>query len=308
MDITSATVPQVAEFLNYLFAVKNPKPATITGYRTAIADALGSQGERISKSLELNRLIASFTRDRPKPSRSIPTWDLSLVLGLTKPPFERLSEAPLKWLTYKTVFLLALASGKRRSEIHAWTHSSVSSRRNWSEVTVSLSPAFLAKNQLASDGPDSIKPVVIPALTTMLDSSLVEDKSLCPVRALKVYLDKTKSMRKGKALLFVSLREGYSKDITRITISQWIKQTIHTCYQSSDMTDQQVTQVRAHDVRTMAASLAFKGGVSLEQVLSSCYWRSQNTFTIFYLKDICWENENIFKLGPIVSAQHVVNN
>ena len=143
VDITSTTVPQVAEFLNYLFTVKNLKPATITGYRTAIADALGSQGELISKSLELNRLIASFTRDRPKPNRSIPTWDLSLVLlGLTKPPFEPLSEAPLKWLTYKTVFLLAL--GKRRSEIHAWTHSAVSSRRNWSEVTVSPSPAFLA--------------------------------------------------------------------------------------------------------------------------------------------------------------------
>ena len=308
VDITSTAVPQVAEFLNYLFTVKNLKPATITGYRTAIADALGSQGEFISKSLELNRLIASFTRDRPKPNRSIPTWDLSLVLlGLTKPPFEPLSEAPLKWLTYKTVFLLALASGKRR-EIHAWTHSSVSSRRNWSEVTVSPSPAFLAKNQLASDGPDSIKPVVIPALTTMLDSSLVEDKSLCPVRALKVYLEKTKSMRKGKALLFVSLREGYSKDITRITISQWIKHTIQTCYQSSDTADQQVTQVRAHDVRAMAASLAFKGGISLEQVLSSCYWKSHNTFTNFYLKDICWENDDIFKLGPIVSAQHVVNN
>ena len=309
VDITSTAVPQVAEFLNYLFTVKNLKPVTITGYRTAIADALGSQGEFISKSLELNRLIASFTRDRPKPNRSIPTWDLSLVLlGLTKPPFEPLSEAPLKWLTYKTVFLLALASGKRRSEIHAWTHSSVSSRRNWSEVTVSPSPAFLAKNQLASDGPDSIKPVVIPALTTMLDSSLVEDKSLCPVRALKVYLEKTKSMRKGKALLFVSLREGYSKDITRITISQWIKHTIQTCYQSSDTADQQVTQVRAHDVRAMAASLAFKGGISLEQVLSSCYWKSHNTFTDFYLKDICWENDDIFKLGPIVSAQHIVNN
>ena len=182
VDITSATVPQVAEFLNYLFTVKNLKPATITGYRTAIADALGSQGELISRSLELNRLTASFTRDRPKPNRTIPTWDLSLVLlGLTKPPFEPLSEAPLKWLTYKTVYLLALASGKRRSERYTWTHSSVSSRSNWS---------------------------VIPALTTMLDSSLVEDKSLYPIRALNVYLDKTKSMRKGKALLFVSLREG----------------------------------------------------------------------------------------------------
>ena len=109
-------------------------------------------------------------------------------------------------------------------------------------------------------------------------------------------------MRKGKALLFVSLREGYSKDISRITISQWIKHTIHTRYQSSDMTDQQVTQVRAHDVRAMAA------GISFEQVLSSCYWRSHNTFTNFYLKDICWENDDIFKLGPIVSAQHIVNN
>ena len=28
----------------------------------------------------------------------------------------------------------------------------------------------------------------------------------------------------------------------------------------------------------------------------------------FILKDICWENDDIFKLGPIVSAQHIVNN
>ena len=73
VDITPRTVPQVAEFLNYLFTVKNITPATITGYRTAIADALGSQGKLISKSLELSRLIVSFTRDRPKPNRSIPT-------------------------------------------------------------------------------------------------------------------------------------------------------------------------------------------------------------------------------------------
>ena len=42
MDSTSGTVFQVAEFLNYLFTVKNLKPATVTGYRTAIAEALGS--------------------------------------------------------------------------------------------------------------------------------------------------------------------------------------------------------------------------------------------------------------------------
>ena len=49
VDVTSTTVPQIAEFLNYLFTVKNLKPATITGYRTTIADALVSQCELISK-------------------------------------------------------------------------------------------------------------------------------------------------------------------------------------------------------------------------------------------------------------------
>ena len=43
--------------------------------------------------------------------------------------------------------------------------------------------------------------------------SLVQDKSLCPVRALRYYLDKTKDLRKGKRILFVAIKEGYSKDI-----------------------------------------------------------------------------------------------
>ena len=48
-------------------------------------------------------------------------WNLSLVLHqLTKAPFEPIKEASLKHLTFKTVFLLALGSGKHRSEIHAW--------------------------------------------------------------------------------------------------------------------------------------------------------------------------------------------
>ena len=48
--------------------------------------------------------------------------------------------------------------------------------------------------------------------------------------------------------------------------------------------------VKAHDLRSMSASLAFKGGVSLEQVLGSCYWKSHNTFTTFYLKDVAWQS------------------
>ena len=44
----------------------------------------------------------------------------------------------------------------------------------------------------------------------------------------------------------------------RSTIS-WIKQTVLLAYQSSNC-DTQDLQVKAHDVRSMHASLAFKGG------------------------------------------------
>ena len=59
----------------------------------------------------------------------------------------------------------------------------------------------------------------------------------------------------------------------------------------------------------MSASLAFKGGASFEQILGSCYWKSHNTFTTFYLKDVDWQShdQSDYKLGPVVSAQHIVN-
>ena len=77
-------------------------------------------GLHISQRSDLNRLLSSFHRDRPKSSRNLPKWNLSIVLNeLTKAPFEPMKDTDLKYFTLKTAFLLALASGKRRSEIHA---------------------------------------------------------------------------------------------------------------------------------------------------------------------------------------------
>ena len=62
-------------------------------------------------------------------------------------------------------------------------------------------------------------------------------------------------------------------------------------------------QVKAHNVRAFAASKAFQLGISLEQILSACYWKSHNTFTQFYLKDVAWADSELFHLGPQVAAQ-----
>ena len=302
----SPPVKSVADFLMYLFEDKKLQPSTIDGYRSAISDKLGDTTVNMSKNDNLTRLLESFHRDRPKGRRGVPSWNLSLVLHqLTKAPFEPLREASLKHLTFKTVFLLALGSGKRRSEIHAWQHKNIRHQADWSKVSLFPSPSFLSKNQLAKEGPESVAPVVIPALAPTLDRSLKSDRSLCPVRALRYYLDRTSDIRQDKELVFVSFKKGFDKDISPATISSWIKQTVILCYELSDHHAHTLHQVKAHDVRAFAASKAFQSGVSLEQILSACHWKSHNTFTQFYLKDVAWADSELYHLGPVVAAQQI---
>ena len=306
VDFRAPPLKAIADFLLRLFQDKKLQPGTIDGYRSAIADKLGNSTINVSKDENLTRLLDSFHRDRPRGRRGIPSWNLSLVLHqLTKAPFEPLKESSLKHLTFKTVFLLALGSGKRRSEIHAWLHKNIRHQSDWSKVSLYPSPGFLSKNQLAKEGPDSVAPVVIPALAPSLDRSLKGDRSLCPVRALRYYLDRTADPRQNKELVFVSFKKGFDKDISPATISSWIKQTVVLCYELSDQEALTLHQVKAHDVRAFAASKAFQSGISLDQILSACHWKSHNTFTQFYLKDVAWADSELFHLGPVVAAQQV---
>ena len=223
VDFRSPSINQIADFLLHLFKERGLQPSTIEGYRTTIADMVGNDKLNISKDENLTHLLDSFHRYKPKGKRGVPTWNLSLVLHqLTKAPFEPIRSSSLKHLTFKTVFLLALDSGKRR-EIHAWLYKNIRHQENWRQVSLYPSPSFLFKHQLARDCPASVAPVVIPA----------------------------------------------------------------------------------HDVRAFAASKAFQGGVSLEQILSVCHWKAHNTFTQFYLKDLAWADSELYHLGPVVAAQQI---
>ena len=104
---------QVSDFFMYLYQDLYRCPSTIDGYRMAIVDTLGPTGQHISQSSDLNRLLSSFHRDRPKSSRNLPKWNFSVVLNeLTEAPFEPMKDTDLKHLSLKTAFLLALAAAK----------------------------------------------------------------------------------------------------------------------------------------------------------------------------------------------------
>ena len=116
VDISTPAVKQISDFFMYLYQDLNRRPSTIDGYRTAIVDTLGPVGHHIAQSSDLHGLLSSFHRDRPKSSRNLPKWNLSVILSeLTKVPFEPMKDTDLKHLTLKTAFLLAASFGLRKA-------------------------------------------------------------------------------------------------------------------------------------------------------------------------------------------------
>ncbi|KAL8610742.1 hypothetical protein ACOMHN_016725 [Nucella lapillus] len=209
-------------------------------------------------------------------------WDLFLVLNsLLVAPYEPLVSIQMELLSFKTVFLIALASGRRRSEIHALSGLSqdVGFHPDGS-VSLQFLPEFLAKNQTPGSPSHAI---IIRPLSTIVDKR-EPDITLCPVRAVKYYWDRTRSLRTTQQRFFISLRAGRSKDISAATISRWISQTIRSAYTQAHL-DVSSVQPRAHEVRSIATSAAFQYSFSLKDVLEAAYWRSENPFINFYLRD-----------------------
>ena len=309
VDFSTPSVKQISDFFMYLYQDLNRCPSTTDGYRTAIVDTLVPVGHHVAQSSDLHRLLSSFHRDRAKSSRNLRKWNLSVDLNeLTKAPFEPMKDTDLKHLTLKTAFLLALASSKRHSKIHAWVANKVSNLGQWEKVDLFPSSDFIAKNQLAREDSQSVSPVTIPALTTIVDRKFKEDRTLCPVRALRYYLDRTKDLRRSKSLLFISFKKGHTSDIRPATFSLWLKQTILLCYKQTDQQALDLVQVKVHDIRAFAAPKAFYGGVLVDQVMQACHWKAHNSFTNFYLRDLTWsDNDNNMYLGPVVVAQQVLD-
>lgn len=303
MDPIDPSVALLADFLIFLFEEKKLSPVSIKGYRSAISSTLKHfSSVDFSSDPVLSDIVRSMELEKPMITRVVPNWDLSLVLScFKKSPFEPLSSCSLKLLTLKTVFLIALASGRRRSEIHALsaTSGSVDFSADKSSVILHSFPGFLAKNQVPSLAGT---PIEIPALPSENSS----DSSLCPVRALRIYLSRTKNFRRGRNRLFISFVKGYTKEISASTISRWIVDSVRFAYSQSSSCS--ASKVCAHELRALSTSWAWLNHVPLDRILRAGFWRSDNSFIRFYLRDTSGQNQRLFSLGPIVAAQSVISS
>jgi len=299
---TKAHVTQVADFLAHL-QDEGKAPSTIEGYRTAIAETLKYSGRPdITEDPCIKALIKSHRLARVVAGNQVPPWDLAVVLKyISQAPFEPIHECEIKNLTLKTLFLVALASGKRRGELHALTREGFGWNHSKSVVTLGFDPTFVAKTQ--SKACEALKPLTLHSMNDFVGND-PDELILCPVRALLTYYNRVKSLgltSKKKKKLFVSIQKGRTKDICSATIARWLKWLIIEAHKNILDKDLSLLGVKAHQIRGVSTSNAFKHA-SLDQVLSMGGWNNDSTFTNYYLKDLSLQNEHGYSLTPMMTG------
>ena len=289
-----------------MFKSRELAASTLAGYRTVLVNTLANvSGIDLSGDAYLSSLLTQFGIERPRSSRILPQWNLALVLSrLLRAPFEPLRSSPPWALAYKTAFLLALATAGRRGELCALL-AKVSHAENWSSVVLRPDPLFVAKTEKPGKPETRLQEISIPALGPYLGPGLESDSKNCPVRAIKIYLSRTADTRKGRKRLFIPYKLGCNGELRPATISTWIQKCVRYAYEDVSDEDGRVFQVRAHDLRAQATSWNLHHSISMSEILRSARWRSQTTFTSYYLRDMSMYEDDLIRLGPLVTAQQV---
>ena len=298
VSATSASIEELANFFVYLHEVRKCKATTIAGYRSAIASIhKGIAGTSVSQDKTLSSLIKGIFNSDPDLRPLLPNWDLPSVLGaLVASPFEPLSTCDMKYLTWKTVFLLALATASRVSELHALSVNENNLRVDNSGIRLLPNLQFLAKTQRVNK---AWKPYFIPIFDSY--ASDPEDILLCPCRALRIYLDRTRSLRGNVDNLFLTYQKGLCKAAAKSSLSRWIVSLIRYVYE--DLPHGPLFNVRAHDTRRLSASWALFNGASIQDILQAAHWAAETTFTSFYLKDVVWNEDRFARASVLETAQ-----
>lgn len=286
--------PSAIQLANHLaFLAKNVRlsASTLRVRRTVVTRTLAQIGCKLnaSSSIVSDVIRGAALESASRPNRT-PAWDLFMVLEFLRgPPFEPLSEASLLDLTYKTVFLVSLASGRRASEVAALSGLDADvGIENDGSIVLQFLPEFLAKNQRPSDP----SPAVLIKSLSEIVSTREPDFLNCPCRALREYRRRTAAIRKPtQRALFLSVSPKWKKDISKSTLARWLVSTIKRAYTSLPGERKgggvlPLRAARAHETRAWAASLALKHSMSVQAVLSAAYWRSADVFIEHYLRDV----------------------
>ena len=112
-SVSRPSLEKMADFLSWLRSARGLSFSSIRGYRSMLSAVFRFHLPFLSSDPVLRDLLRSFKLSSAERVLRPPAWDLSRVLRfLNSSHFEPLSQASLRALSQKTLFLLALATAK----------------------------------------------------------------------------------------------------------------------------------------------------------------------------------------------------
>ncbi len=169
-------------------------PSTLKVYVTAIAahhDAV--DGKSVGKHDLVIRFLRGARRLNPPRPHLVSSWDLPSVLSaLRGDPFEPMQSVELKFLSLKTVLLAALATVRRVGDLQAFSvdDSCLEFGPGNSHVVLRPRAGYVPKVPTTPFRDQVVNLQALPREEADPAIAL-----LCPVRALRIYVDRTQSFR-----------------------------------------------------------------------------------------------------------------
>ncbi|KAI2656397.1 Gag-Pol polyprotein [Labeo rohita] len=206
-------------------------PSTLKVYVAAIAayhDAV--DGTSLGKHQLIVRFLRGARRVNPPRPHPIPSWDLSVALqGLREAPFEPLASVELKYLSLKTALLTALASIKRVGDLQAFSVDEVCLEfgPGDSHVILRPRPGYVPK---VPTTPFRDQVVNLQALP--LEEADPASALLCPVRALRIYVDRTRHFRRTEQLFVCFGGQQKGNAVSKQRLAHWVVDAISLSYQN----------------------------------------------------------------------------
>ena len=231
--------------------------SSLHGYRSVLSAVFRFHLPSLSSGLVIRDLLSSFRLSSAERVLRPPAWDLSMVLTyFVSPALEPLSQASFHALTLTTLFLLALAIAKRVGELQA-----LSSIVTFVAGVACLSsiPQFVAKSESLTRS--ILRSFLVTSLADFA-AGLNTDLLFFPIRALRLYLLRARSLCPGRHHLFVSPRRP-SRAMSTSAVSFFLEEVIS----AAEAARPQVGSLRAHDVRSLSTPVAFHRNWSVTSAL-----------------------------------------
>ncbi len=277
-DPRRCTIGVVLSFLQERLE-RRLSPSTLKVYVAAIAahhDAV--DGRSLGKHDLIVRFLRGARRLNPPRPPLMPSWDLSIVLaGLQRGPCEPLDSVELRYLSAKTALLTALTSIKRVGDLQAFSVSEecLVFGPEYSHVVLRPRPGYVPKVPTTPFRDQVVNLQALPSEEA--DPALA---LLCPVRALRIYVERTRSFRSSEQLFVCYGGQQKGKAVSKQRLAHWIVDAVALAYQSQG--EPCPMGVRAHSTRSVASSYALAHGASLADICRAAGWATPNTFARFY--------------------------